>query len=643
MLVWVGVLLWPEGMASAQLPAPNMRGIQVLPNGLFGRQEEDGEAVRAIPNVSITENSGSLEKIATALEPYLKSELEDGNLQFMLPQDYQNARQMQTQICQILRNYGSSSSNGGNGYYVGFATMGLNGSMTSYGQHTVLLQETDAPQRTLFVCQDDDRSRLVLSQPTGYFLSLTLGPGQSIHVVESDGDRFYNKQFRDFGQMQLTDSEYYEQRLYPVMKRFGISAPVDAYSESARQLVGQYFQFPEEKLQAFLAAYGDALTAADYIERKESHEELQKDYQEHREAMVRVVLDNTQPAELRAQLVEIMAAKEPKLNTQISQSLIPANTVSDPAFLAWMLREEEQQETVNTSLVAILRQSLAEKTGDPEDTPALDWIQSQFGSIEVKTFENELDLKQIPMMDLEGVILEPGLSQLISFQLNESGQLVMDREHWRRPFGDLTLQEHVDEVKKELEARNLPDNWLVPRVGNLQQDMYPLVLFQRMRLEAPVDDNQTRHIHGMRNSRRRVGSSNQNVSQLTSNEHYLELDMGNGPVKIDESPFLLKWEDFNDHQLCIYQKPGEFCLTVQGLNQNEFLKVLSRGNTFVFQCMQGQTNTNLQCSSYQEFCEEYPQLQRVLLETFHDQLKLELPTPGSDAQPAIDPQDSTEN
>lgn len=624
LMVLSGLLL-PTGLAHAWQLVP-LNGVRVGPNGvMFRNGNEPYVDVDPIPDVSIASDSGALEVIQSALTPYLSPKPDSQRAGFELPTTYQNARQLQNDISQLIRNYGSSSTSGNNGYFITLSAASLEGYFTSIGTTSFLLQETANQRRTLFACQEKEQSQLILTSPSGYYLAITYGPGRKVHVVECDGDVFFNKRYRDISHLQLGDSQYYESRLQPIMQRFGLGAPVGGYSARARQVLGECLLQSEEEIQDFLTQYGEALMADDYQARQDATAQLKEQLEAQRVSVLTVILNPDQPSELRNLLLSLIKEQDPPLYETLNHSLIPEKMLDNPAFLTWMLREESLDESPDPALVQKLRERLSNLTGDASDTPLETWVEEQFGSIQAESFANVAQPESLPLMDLDGAELKSSLNQLLPITLVD-GRLALDRQQWKEPYGDQTLQEHLNAVKQSMKEHHLPDGWLNPTVPNLSQDVYPMLLFQQMELVVPRDP-MFQHLASMRQRRRMVGRSPGNVIHHSINTHYLELDMGEGQVTLEKSPFQFSWSILDGKDLSLVEVPGKsFLLTIQGYGDQQRLMIYNDAKKFQFQCIDGTNATNLTAESYGDFCERYPELSEQIAQGMQSSIKLDFPT-----------------
>jgi|GEM_PF-1739915 len=580
--------------------------------GLFGKQAAAGEATddsapNPIPEVSIAKLNNVLERVGAGIPSLVKLEQDDGKLTVDIPHSYQEADQLRNSIGQAAKSYGGHSSvSGNNRYQCHLQSPELRGQIQRDQDASLVLEETKGQKRKIEIVDDGDGIRVSITNNEDYFLLFHDRGSAGLIVQESDADFFFNGHFANFNDFCLRKSDYCEDRLFPIFRRFGIITPETAYAPSVRTLVIDLLSAAPDQVQKVVDEFSTKMTSVHFNERVESVRKLEADYPAKRLAMVNLIVDQQQPAEFRHQLLELLARKEKPLHKTVKSIVLPQDLTANLSFLVWALRTEEEKadDSKDSEAVEVLRNRLASLTQKPTSTAIKEWTELARGqqqTVEI-TFDT-VDSKQLFESEGEFSKVKGQLSTLL--QLTSDGKsLVVDRANWKLPFDGLTPRQHFDAVKKDIGNRSLPESWLVqPTDFSLDDESYPLILFDRFRAQFPDDPSVRRSNNGYNNT------PNKNTLSINHKEISASIDMGAEKVSVQNSPmsFSVAETGGNKRVLQVVDRPNSgVTITLHSSPLGTYFRfhVRSDGKTSLRE-FRGNQTINLNSDSFAEFQEQH--------------------------------------
>lgn len=589
---------------------------------LGGRNDEPAEKqrVKDIPDVSIAQKEEVLEKVGAAMPAMIELSFEEGKMTTNIPTEYQQADQLRDSIGQAAESWGGSSSvSGQNRYTCQLQSQHLKGLIQREENATFELEETDGQRRCLRILESKEGVRVSISNQEDYFLLLLDRGEAGLVVQESDGDFFFNGQFANFNDFCLRHSEYSNQRLLPILRRFGVKVPDTAYSPAILEIISQVMLYQAQRSQADERMLAERMTAERFEDREQSIREFEDQFPANRIQVLALILDAQQAAEFRYRLAELVRRKEPAIYAIVNSIILPQNLTHNLRFLVWGLNREEEKDPAlqNHLLVECLRQRLANLTQQPSDLPMPRW--------------NELALELDQLSDSDQWVIAPEQIYHDSGKLNslkgklgkilpltsDGKYLKVDRQRWKEPFNQQTPIQHFEAVQKQMADRGLPSDWLqAPNEYNLSEDTYALVLFDRLSTEFPIDPHYHHSHYG--------GRLGRNVLAFRGTDIQGELDLGKTTVRLDTSEMTLSFSEHGGDRRVVQwvDRPNQdFTITMRSEALGTYLRfrVETTGKTSLRE-FRGNHTTNRVSDNFADFQQQhadvYSQSVQALLNLF---------------------------
>lgn len=674
---WVQLCLWsllgstPVGLGVSWSKTPTANAT---------RQDDPNktDALPPIPGISIAQAVEILEKVGAANEGLIQLAFEEGVLRTNIPADYQTANNIRNQIGQAIRNYGGHSSvSGNNQYECHLMSPELNGVIQRKDQAELWLHETKGQKRRIEISDGTAGLRIALSNNEDYFLLFHDRRELGLLVQESDGDFLFNGQFKDFNDFCLRNTDYCQQRLFPLLRRFGVKFPDTAYASNVKDLMLELIADDGQDAQRLVAEVATLVNAAEFQQRQAGFKRVMAGFAQRRLAIVQLILDQEQSAELRHHLLEGLGEQDKPLQQILKNIVMPQDLLSNVPFLVWTLQTVEsplaasdtrdelvepatdqaaaagaeqaaeqveqnaaeenaaqenaaeqplQQPTAEViaaaasppdpRLVASLRQRLAELTQQPADLSLEQWHALAFGRGDEQAIV--ATTLQVPPAFFETRdgwnAIEGKMAALLQLASTEQ-TLRWDREQWRAAFQFRTPRQHFDEARAFIQERSLPSQWLVePTDYRLDEEVQALVLFERLRPEFKERPANPNHAY----YRQQQAQTPSNACQIDGETVLLSLDLGESPVRIDQAPCRLMLAEHGNQKRVIQlvdRPEGDFSVTLRSEELGLYLRlqVKSSGATNLRQ-FQGATTLNVSAESYAEFQAQNPEWEAQVLQ-----------------------------
>jgi len=649
------------------------------PSANAARQDDKkADALPPIPGVSIAQAEEVLEKVGAANDELIQLAFEEGVLRTNIPADYQTANNIRNQIGQAIRNYGGHSSVSGNNHYeCHLISPELNGVIQRKDLAEMWLHETKGQKRRIEISDGTAGLRIALSNNEDYFLLFHDRRELGLLVQESDGDFLFNGQFKDFNDFCLRNTDYCQQRLFPLLRRFGVKFPDTAYASNVKDLMLELIADDGQEAQRLVAEVSTLVNAAEFQQRQTGFKRVMAGYAQRRLAIVQLILDRQQTAELRHHLLEGLGEQDKPLQQILKNIVMPQDLLHNVPFLVWTLQtvenplptsdtlaqpvepaddqaaaavaeqdaelgqqnaaegnaaeqnaaeQQTQQPTAEVTaaaasppdprLVARLRQRLAELTQQPADLSLEQWHALAFGSDDEQAVV-ALNL-QVPPAFFETrdgwTAIEGKMAALLHLAANDQ-TLRWDREQWRAAFQFRTPRQHFDEARAFIQERALPSQWLMePTDYRLDEEVQALVLFERLRPEFKERPANPNHAY----YRQQQAQTPTNACKIDGESVLLSLDLGESPVQIDQAPCrLLLAEHSNQKRVVqLVDRPeSDFSVTLRSEELGLYLRlqVKSSGATNVRQ-FQGAATFDASAESYAEFQAQHPEWEAQVLQ-----------------------------
>lgn len=618
--------------------------LQVSTGYAWGPQEEQKEKKLApLPQVSIAQKEEVFEKIGLANESLIAISREDGVLQSGIPLHYQEANNIRNQIGQAIRGYGGHSSvSGNNQYECHLISPDLTGLIQRNEVARLVLEETQSQKRRLEIEESPVGLRISLANNEDYFLLFHDRRDKGLVVQESDGDFMFNGRFSDFNDFCLRNSDYCQQRLFPLFRRFGIKFPETAYEPAVQTLMTDLLLSDPVVALRLLEPVQNKVSALEYQQRQAGIKQLMAEYPANRVAVVRLILDDQQPADLRHHLLDALASNDKELHKTLKTIVLPQNLLSNIPFLVWMLKanvapasssaeppespESGQDEPpavkVTDDVSAdgkrvqdLIRQRLAQLAQKPIETTLDEWMEFGLGRTEETIATSIVEVSPGFFDRTDGFELIADRCQTFLQLFRDGSNLRWDREQWQTAFQGKTPREHFNESREFLKSKSLPTKWLVePTDYALDQDVHGLVLFEQFRgeiKERPANPNHV-YYHNQQNPKPT------NSCRIDGELLLLSMDMGESPVKLFDSPCRLQFVEHagKKRAINVVDRPGQdFSLTLhcEELGVYVRLQVKANGETSIRQ-FQGSQTFQASRATYAQFESDYPNvIQQVVV------------------------------
>ncbi len=605
----------------------------------ISQDAQEKSSVVPLPQVSIAQVEDIFEKIGQANDSMITISREDGVLKSGIPLHYQEANNIRNQIGQAIQGYGGHSSVSGNNHYeCHLISPNLTGIIQRNESARLMLQEGQGQKRRLEINDSDAGLRISIANNEDYFLLFHDRREQGLIVQESDGDFMFNGQFSDFNDFCLRNSEYCQQRLFPLFRRFGVKFPETAYESSIRQLILDVMVGDPQDVQQLLSRVHDQVSSPEYQQRQDGFKQLLAEYPANRLPLVRLILDTQQPADVRHHLLEALATHDKDLHQTLKNIVLPQDLLNNVPFLVWILKTEEMpasndpkaagdgpqpEETSQATppqvtppqespvrdprFQGVVRQRLAQLTQQSADTPLDQWLEMALGREDQARTATSLELPADFFENSEGFGLIAGKCQAFVQLVSDGVALRSDRDHWKASFNHRTPREHFDETREFAKSRSLPIQWLVEPSGyKLDEDVHALVLFERLRpeiKERPANPNYAYY-------QSQQAQNPTNACQIDGESLLLSMDMGPSPVKMDESPCRLQFAEHagKKRAIQIVDRPGQdFSLTLHSEELGVYtrLQVKANGETTIRQFHGSQTFQS-RSTTFQQFQSDHP-------------------------------------
>jgi hypothetical protein len=597
------------------------------------QDKPDEKTIAPLPEISIAQRDEVLEKVGAANESMITIAREEGILTSGIPQHFQEANNIRNQIGQAIRGYGGHSSvSGNNQYECHLISPDLTGVIQRNETARLMLQETQGQKRRLEINDSAEGLRISLSNNEDYFFLFHDRRAQGLVVQESDGDFMFNGHFADFNDFCLRNSDYCQQRLFPLFRRFGVKFPETAYEASVQQLMTEWFLGDPQLGQQLLTSVRDQVLSPEYQQRQAGIKQLMAEYPANRLPLIRLILDEQQSADLRHHLLEALAEHDKELQKTLQTIVLPQNLQSNVPFLVWLLKMSEvpvaaaNSETASSEpkseapttpptvgqpphpeLRTLVRQRLAELTQQPAETPLEQWLEMALGQSDQGTATAIVDVPATFFENSDGFSVIAGKCRPFLQLVSEGSGLRWDREHWKLAFAGRPPREHFEEAREFLKARLLPNQWLVePTNYKLDEEVQGLVLFERLRPEVKERPPNPNHVYYQNQQNQKPT----NACSIDGETLLLAMDMGESPVTLERSPCRLQFAEHagKKRAIQVVDRPeSDFSLTLHSEELGVYvrLQVKSNGETNIRQ-FQGSQTFQASAATFEQFQKDHP-------------------------------------
>lgn len=404
------------------------------------------------------------------------------------------------------------SANGGNFFCQtesDVARFIINAGTDRWGQpskDTKSIKLTDLTDTANFVKIDLDEANNRLSM-----ISLNLAQ-EHIHIVRqtndklvlvaSEGDSF------DYMSDQTINNLVAETEFATLIDRFrtaGLGLPKVAQRSSIESLIESILNFSDADRKKFESAFPD-LTSTKFKLRKEAAKSLSKQLDKHVVAVSAMLLSDNLPLETRARFIEAIDASDDESSVLMINTIVGGKLNQSPGILVNLLNQQIQSKAPAESVrntIEQLEKCTDQSFGDNVEAwsnwnkksqsnqtkrPPTSGIKKETNTKE--TTESAKPPGKTPRRRLRKTgreqVQQP-LKDLLHLKIDDQGNIVIDRGHWKRIFLDQTPGQVIKNARQSFEDSGLPKSWL--KMGgdhNIAGLGYEQILFERISDDVKV-------------------------------------------------------------------------------------------------------------------------------------------------------------
>ncbi len=447
---------------------------------------------------------GALEQIESEVSEMVTLKMEQGKLQAKTIGNYQQIYPIINKIQNKLGYGGSSSSSGGSTFSYTFDCQKLSGKVESTSRKNekrvvVRLNETQDDERSLLLAinnSDGSFSFTINGGNLPYLLRLRQSGTGEIIVQELEGSEVYSCSAPSFESLLQVHSEFANDRLLPLMSRFGIGDLITPYDlDVQRQVIALLAKMTEDEKSQFRKFAGN-LDDKSYRERTKAAGELGKNVKGQTELLVKVLNDDSFSPEVRYRVQKLIQQQKKSDLLDTMNYVNRSGLTKNRDYLCWLL--QRQSEPVSYRRVLNSLSSQAGQTDFSDVSGTQTWMaaqQSAFHSLAGISMTEELSAND-PMKET-GAIDKAKTSLKAFLRLSmKDDNLSLDRDHFKKLFGGKTIRQLSDEVDALRKKNNLPKTWY--RAGgnhSISSSDYQQVHFGLIAEKLGANNNQ-RHYGG---------------------------------------------------------------------------------------------------------------------------------------------------
>ena len=587
--------------------------------------------------------SGSIEKIADQTVKFVDVQLNNGQFKFEFADTYEAVDPVIDEIRSQL-GYGpgnNSSSYGGNTFSFSFSTESLQGTLERKGgrkESTTRLsyRETEGDKRQLLVEQVDDQLTITLNGGgVPYLFRLSQNPN-SIVVQEVDRAQVFSCHAKNFDELAQAHSDYTETRLLPILKRLGLGSLQTAYQSDVQSLVlSSLSELTQEEQAQFISLAGE-VDAPSFAKRTAATEKLTQAIKDNRQLILKVLAEPEVSPETRYRIQSVF---EQVNDSSIAESIRYANQsglAEDLDYLFWMLARPENSQSFN--LIAGRIFSLLGDTALPDgiDTQGLEASPSNqsWYAARVVSFNSLSRVQGIPVDQLPDPIDDKGpfdkgreqFGHFLRLKLENDG-LMCDTDHWKKLFGDESIDELSNQVEQLLTESNLPKAWYT-KGGDRPAGLGYAQVHAELLAEKISSGNYQQQNH-------HYGRQNSASSRMYQNENFsISVDQKNQR----RSSFEFDAEEHNAarRQLTLRQEGKRLSIRFVSGESNTILQIVSEDDVVYLHDLRGSRAIAFQADSFSELLRQNRDYLRndffPVIESLGIQIDPSLLAPADDAQ-----------
>lgn len=468
------------------------------------QEESDDTKAKKKPPISVLTQKGPIQEIADPLDKLIDLGLKNDKLTLSILSTYQEVDPVVDSIREIVGWGGGSSSSGNEGYNFDLSSEKLGGhirrrKVNKAFVNTILLEETVKPNRSLNISNSDD-GMLQITVNAGeaaFILRIRQQSDGQFMVQELNGTEVFAGTASNFENFCRENREYSSTRLLPALKHFGLGQLLTPYSPEVLNRVAELVTPWNSDELTRVKTLTASLASDSYGERVAAAEQLKKEYKGNEAILARLVLDRQFDVETRAvtrKLIREKVDKDKLAELDFVDSIV-ANL--DAPYLIDMIKAQTDDQKRNV-LIDRLRELEPELVDtDASNSDIVSMIASQAMNAWVSDeIGKSNDVAQIDPLTEKGHLQKVSghTGQLLRL-IWKGDQLVIDREHWKKPFDGRSISELSEEVSKLIEDSNLPKDWFKQGGSGFAaaSAKHPQVLFEKLKEDCGGQSNSNNH------------------------------------------------------------------------------------------------------------------------------------------------------
>ena len=424
-----------------------------------------------------------MDKARAAMTEKISIAAKDGRFVMEFPK-HEGAEQLGQSI--IKNSYSNSHSSNGENFFCqtesDVAQFMINSGTNRWGQRkedTKLVKLTDLTDATNRVEIKVDETKKRVSM-----ISLNLAQ-ERIHIIRQTNDRLtlvaIEEDSFDYMSGKTINDLVAKSEFATSVDRFraaGLGIPKVASRSNIETLIESILNFSDEDRKKFEAAFPN-LASKKFKLRKEEAKNLSKQLGEHVVAVAAMLTSGNLPLETRARFIEAIQTSDDEPTVLMINTIVEGKLTQSPKILVKLLNHQIESKASAQSVrntINQLEKFTDQKFGDDVDAWST-WIKQsqpdQTKSEPTTNGEEKQDAKPIvegkktPPKRTRRRLKKTGreqvqqpLKDLLKLKLDDQGNVMIDRGHWKHSFDDKTPGQLMKEVKQSFQDSGLPKSWL---------------------------------------------------------------------------------------------------------------------------------------------------------------------------------------
>lgn len=577
------------------------------------------KASKKKPPKTVLTKKGPIQELAEPSAKLFGMTMAQGQLNFAIPTSYQTVDPIVDSIREVA-GWGGGSSSGGNGYNFGLNSEKISGyirraKVDKTHVSSVLYQEITKPNRSLNVKVSDDGSTQITinSSEEAFILRIRQASDGQFLVQQLNGTEVFAGSAGNFEMFCRQYREYSAQQLIPAFKHFGLGQLMTPYSpevlERVTELVSPWQ--PEELTR--IKELTAALDSNVYAEREAAAKELDKNFKGNEALLARMVLDRRFDIEARVVARKIVHDKTDKDKLAKLEFIESLAGNLDASYMLDLIKaqSDEKKRDVLIQRLRELEPDLLDPEASNSDVVAMvtsqainAWASEQVGK---SATESAID----PLTEKGHLQKISAHTQQLLSLIWKDDQLVLDHEHWKKPFNGRSIKELSKDVEKLMKENNLPKAWFNQGGPSHAASSvhHPHVLFEKMQEDC---GSQTQNSHYAQYSHHYNGNRQLNrsfdLSHLKADMAFNKSGGGGSASDLEKLPFQLVLTEQEGPIRTLQfnkSKEGDLRIMMAGDKANYIVQLIVKKDQAMIQDVRGNAVHAFKAESFRKLQEEH--------------------------------------